>query len=120
MAVPFPPFGSGARGLDHSWAEIESDDSSAFHSEGEGDIPGSAAQIQGARGRSNSCHAREAFLPEPVQPEAQQVVQQIVPAGDRVEQGLDLFGALRTRHEVRVCLRSQGLGLGLVVAVPSL
>jgi len=85
-----------ARGGDgeHLWAEIEAGDRSAAFGEGERDVAGAAAQVEGAGAGSAPGEGDDPPLPAPVQPEALEVIDQVITAGDAGEKGVHFRGAL--------------------------
>ena len=68
--------------FEHFFAEIEAGGFRAAPGEGEGDVAGAAAHIERATAGGNGSQFGDAAFPPPVQPEALQVVEQIVAARD--------------------------------------
>ena len=85
---------SGFGNFEHLRAEIEAGDFRAAPREGEGDVAGAAAQIERAIAGLNGGQFDHAAFPAPVQPEALQVVEQIVAPGDGGKKVVDLGRAL--------------------------
>ena len=75
-------------------AEIEAGNCRAAPRERKGDVAGAAAQIKRAIARLNGGEFNDAAFPAPVQPEALQVVEQIVTPRDGGEKVIDLCRAL--------------------------
>ena len=78
----------------HLRAEIEAGGFRAAPGEGEGDVAGAAAEVERAVADLNLRQCHDAALPQPVQAEALEVVQEIVTAGDAGEEVVNLRGAL--------------------------
>ena len=75
------------------FAEIQSGRFRAAPGEGEGDVAGAAAQIEGAGAGRSGGEAADAAFPAAVQAEALEVVEQIVAPRNGGEEVVDLRGA---------------------------
>ena len=78
----------------HRLAEVEAGDFCAVAREGKGDVPGATAQIERAIAGLNGGEFDDTAFPAPVQPEALQVVEQIVTPRDGGKKVVDLRRAL--------------------------
>ena len=84
---------SRRRDFKHLRAEVEPDGFRAAMREGEGDVAGAAAQIEGAGAGFRSGQFGDAAFPAAVQAEALKVVEQIVAARNGGKEVVDLRGA---------------------------
>src|SRR5581483_9664186 len=83
--------------LEHWLAEIKAHRLDAAPCEGEGHIAGAAAQVQSVPCRARACQTDQPTLPQAMQPEALQVIDQVVPGGDGGEQVAHSGAALGAR-----------------------
>ena len=79
---------------EHFCAEIQSGRLRAALGKGEGQIASAAAQVECMAAGLHGGEVNDAMLPQPMQAEALQVVQEIVATGDAGEEVIDLRGAL--------------------------
>ena len=97
------PFGDG----EHGRGEINANDVGARTCQGEGDITDSATNVEGALAGLGGGEFDQPTLPEPMQAEALEIVQEIVAVRYFGEQRFDLNGTtfagfvilIRTAHE---------------------
>ena len=80
--------------FEHLRAEIESGCFRAAPRQGEGDVAGAAAKIEGAAAWFRGGQFGDAAFPAAVQPEALKIVEQIITPRDGGEERVDLRGAL--------------------------
>ena len=80
--------------LKHGRAEVEAGDFRAVVREGKGEVAGATAQIERAIAGLNGGEFNDAAFPAPVQPEALQVVEQIIAPRDGGKKIVDLRRAL--------------------------
>src|SRR6185437_2413622 len=82
--------------FEHGRAEVEADDVHALPRQGEGDVAGAAAKVEGALAGARSSEAEQTAFPGAMQAEALDIVNQVITAGDGGEEFTDLGGALFT------------------------
>jgi hypothetical protein len=90
-AAPSPP-PSALRHSQHRLAEIQTCDGRAASSQGEGNVAGPAAHIERLFTGSRIGHPDKPALPHAVQPEALQIVHEIITPGHRGEKIAHLRG----------------------------
>jgi hypothetical protein len=79
--------------FEHFFAEVESGGFRAVPGDGEGDVAGAAAQIEGAVAGLHPRQFNNAAFPAAVQAEALEVVEQVVAPRNGGEEVVDLRGA---------------------------